>query len=77
MADLLEESARRLETLGVVAVAQAVDADLAVGRRRMNEAGVADVDADMRIRAVAGVEKDQVARAQRRLVLFLLPISPR
>jgi len=50
--DLVEEGASRLESLGVIAVAQAVDTDFAVGGRRMDEARVADVDADVRIRAV-------------------------
>jgi len=61
---LVEERTRRLEALGVVTVAQMVDAHLAVGRRRMDEAGPAEIDADMRIGPVAGIEKHQIARAQ-------------
>ena len=63
-AALVEEGARRFEALGVVAVAQVVDAHLAILRWGVDEAPVADVDADMRKRAVERVEKDQIARAQ-------------
>jgi hypothetical protein len=56
-AALVEEGARRFEALGVVAVAQVVDAHLAILRWGVDEAPVADVDADMRKRAVERVEK--------------------
>ena len=45
-AALVEEGARRFEALGVVAVAQVVDAHLAILRWGVDEAPVADVDAD-------------------------------
>src|SRR5574343_2046775 len=62
--DSVEESARSLEALRVVAVVQAVDADTAVSRWRVNEARVADVDADVRQRAIQRIEEDQVAGSQ-------------
>src|SRR5574343_443789 len=62
--DSVEESAGSLEALRVVAVGQAVDADAAVGRWRMDEARVADVDADVRQRAIQRVEENQVAGPQ-------------
>ena len=60
----VEKGTRSLVALGVVAVAETVDADAAVARRRMHEARVADVDADVRERGVARVEEDEVAGTQ-------------
>lgn len=58
----VEKGARRLETLRVVTVVQTIDADPAVGRWRMYETRIADIDADVRERLVARIEEDQVAR---------------
>jgi len=58
----VKKAARCLETLGVVAVAQAVDADAAIAIRRMNKACIADIDADMRKRSIAGIEEYEIAR---------------
>src|SRR6185369_8111160 len=57
----VEKAAGGVVALRVIAVAQVVDANPAVGRRGMDEAQIADVDPDMRIGAAAGVEEDQVA----------------
>ena len=60
----VEVRARGFETLRVVASVQLVDAHAAVGRRGVDEALVADVEADVRVRGVARVEEDEVAGAQ-------------
>ncbi|MPN17935.1 hypothetical protein SDC9_165292 [bioreactor metagenome] len=44
---LVEEGAGSFETSGVVCVAQAIDTYLAIARRRMNEARVADINPDV------------------------------
>src|SRR5574343_1649944 len=62
--DSVEESAGSLEALRLVAIAQAVDAHAAVGRWRVDEARVGDVDADVRQRAIQRVEENQVAGPQ-------------
>ena len=43
----IEERSRRFEALRIVAVAQTVDADPAIGRWGMNEARLAEVNADV------------------------------
>ncbi len=60
----VEKGSRSLETLGVVAIAQAVDAYAPTGRRCVNESRIAQIDADMGERLVAGVEENQVAGPQ-------------
>jgi len=60
----VEKGSRSLETLGVVAIAQAVDADAPAGRRCVNKSRIAQIDANMGKRLVAGVEENQVTRPQ-------------
>jgi hypothetical protein len=64
LAASIEEGSRGFETLGVVAVIQAVDPYPPVARWRMDKPGIAQVDADMRKWPVAGVEEDEVTGPQ-------------
>jgi len=60
----VEEGSRRFEALGVVAVIHTVDPHPSVAGWRMDETGVAQIDADMGERPVAGIEKYQIAGPQ-------------
>jgi hypothetical protein len=60
----VEISPRRLETLRVITITQAVNTDTAIARRGMDETFVAEIDADVGKRAVQGIEKDQITGAQ-------------
>ena len=65
---LLKIRPRRLVPLGVITAAEIVDPHLAVGRRRVNEMVVADVNTDVRKVLLSRIEKNQIAGAQLRAV---------